>query len=152
LGVIILRPEVLDHFGLIPAMKWQIQQSQIRKKTEYESNFGIKNYSFSKYESTTLFRIFQEIISNISRHSDATKVYISFKEENDQIILEVKDNGIGFEMNKLEQIDSFGLIGMRERALSIGAELTIESLLTMGTTVTLLLKKKQNESKNQGDD
>lgn len=134
-----LRPEVLDSFGLIPAMKWQIQQSQLRDKSKCD--FETKDLPLNNTESITIFRIFQEILTNILRHSEATKVYISFKSENNQIILRVMDNGIGFDLTKMEEINSFGLIGMRERAVSIGAELTIESVLSVGTTVTLLLRE-----------
>ena len=138
-----LRPEVLDSFGLIPAMKWQIQQSQLRDKSKCE--FETKDLPLNNTESITIFRIFQEILTNILRHSEATKVYISFKSENNQIILKVIDNGIGFDLTKMEEINSFGLIGMRERAVSIGAKLTIESVLSVGTTVTLLLSKNLTE-------
>jgi PAS domain S-box-containing protein len=137
-----LRPAVLDNFGLIPAMEWQIQQFRIRTKILCDYKFDVGDTSFSNEESTAIFRIFQEILTNITRHSNASTVRISFKSEDAALRLEVKDNGIGFARDKITQFQSFGLLGMSERALSIGGSLSFESIPGIGTTVVLLLRKK----------
>jgi len=136
-----LRPAILDNLGLIPAMEWQIQQFRIRTKILCDYKFDVKDFTFSNEESTAIFRIFQEILTNISRHAKAANVWISFKFENNRLLLKVKDNGVGFEADKISQIHSFGLLGMSERALSIGGNLSIESIPDIGTTIILLLRK-----------
>lgn len=141
-----LRPAVLDNFGLIPAMEWQIQQFRIRTNILCEYEFDVKEFAFSNDESTAIFRIFQEILTNISRHSKATKVWISFKYENSALRLKIKDNGIGFDVNKISKVLSFGLLGMSERAFSIGGNLSVESIPDIGTTIQLLLTKKGNDN------
>ena len=148
-----LRPEVLDYFGLIPAMEWQIQQFQIKNKIELKHDFELKDFPFGKNESTAIFRIFQEILTNILRHSKAKNIEILFKNENEHIILKVKDNGTGFDMSQTAHEHSFGLLGMKERALSIGGELIIESIPGTGTTISLFLPGKYSvENRDQRDD
>gem|GEM_PF-2531462 len=136
-----LRPAILDNFGLVPALEWLIQQLRIRTKIECEVEIDIMDHSFNNEESTAIFRIFQEILTNISRHSNATKIWVLFKKEDDSLTLQVKDNGIGFDMDKVSKVHSFGLLGMSERALSIGGQLTIESIRDIGTTVKLEIKE-----------
>ena len=136
-----LRPAILDNFGLIPAMEWQIQQLRIRTNIECETEFDIQDYKFNNEELTAIFRIFQEILTNISRHSKATKSWITFKKEENVLKLIVKDNGVGFDIGKISSLQSFGILGMSERALSIGGQLSIESLKEIGTTVKLIIKK-----------
>lgn len=136
-----LRPPVLDHFGLIPAMEWQIQQFRMQNKIDVIHDFRLENFRFSSNASTNIFRIFQEILTNILRHSNATKVDISFKVENEKLILKVIDNGVGFDPITTTEANSFGLFNMQERAKSIGGELMIDSIHGIGTTITLLLIK-----------
>ncbi len=144
-----LRPAILDNFGLIPALEWLIQQLRIRTKIDCEVEFDNMNRSFNNEESTAIFRIFQEILTNVSRHSKATKIWVRFKKENDTLILQVKDNGLGFDVDKTTKVHSFGLLGMSERALSIGGQLMVESIMDIGTTVKLEIKEKNNKSKGK---
>jgi len=147
-----LRPPVLDHFGLIPAMEWQIQQFQLRSKTEVNHEFSLKNFPFNDNASTTIFRIFQEILTNILRHSNATCIDMLFVAENEKIILKVRDNGVGFNTMAPVKANSFGLLSMMERAKSIGGELIVDSIPGTGTTITLLLIKHLVENNNQKHD
>jgi PAS domain S-box-containing protein len=138
-----LRPAVLDNFGLIPTMEWQIKQFRIRTGTECEFKCNVGEIAFNNEESTAIFRIFQEILTNISRHAHATKVMISFNKKDTTLKLEVKDNGAGFEPNKIDKLGSFGLLGMSERALSIHGNLSFESIPGIGTTVALLMENRK---------
>jgi signal transduction histidine kinase/CheY-like chemotaxis protein len=140
-----LRPAILDNFGLVPALEWLVQQLRIRTKIECEISVDTGNYSFNNDESTAIFRIFQEILTNVSRHSKATKIWISFKKDNNSLMLRVKDNGVGFDVEKVSKVHSFGILGMSERALSIGGKLTIESIKDIGTTVNLEIKERNNK-------
>lgn len=138
-----LRPAILDNFGLVPALEWLIQQLRIRTKIQCEVEIDIKDHSFTNEESTALFRIFQEILTNVSRHSKATKIWVLFRKEDHSLVLQVKDNGIGFEIDKISKVKSFGILGMSERALSIGGQLSIDSIKDIGTTVNLEIKEKE---------
>lgn len=136
-----LRPSILDHFGLFPAIEWQIKQLQKRSKICCEYHFSEMDIIFDKKETTIIFRIVQEILTNVARHSKASKVIISLNMKDDLFTLTATDNGIGFELNESTEAVAFGLMGMRERALSIGGEIKIESAMGNGTTVILLLLK-----------
>ena len=136
-----LRPGILDHFGLLPAIEWQIKQLQKRTKIQCEYHFSEMDITFDKKETTIIFRIMQEILTNVARHSKASKVVVSLNKKDDLFTLTAADNGIGFELNESTEAVAFGLIGMRERALSIGGEIKIESTIGVGTTVTFLLMK-----------
>ena len=138
-----LRPGILDHLGLFPAIEWQI--NQFRMLTKVNCIYDIPDdldVTFNKNETITIFRIIQEILTNVTRHSKAKKVEISSRIDNNQFVLNVKDNGVGFvPMGKI-QSGSLGLMGMQERALSIGGEIEIDSAPGKGTSITLLLDKK----------
>ena len=85
--------------------------------------------------ATAVFRIFQETLTNIVRHADATQVIIRLKEESDKLVLEVQDNGGGMTGRELAGTRSLGLIGMRERATMLDGEVNIIGRQGKGTTV-----------------
>ena len=136
-----LRPGILDHLGLCPAIEWQMKQFQKRTSISCEYNLSVMNITFDKNETTIIYRILQEILTNISRHSKANKVSVSLSKKDGQSLLIATDNGVGFEVMDRYDEYSLGLMGMHERALSIGAQLKIESTKGRGTTVTLMLNK-----------
>jgi len=136
-----LRLQIINEYGLVEAIKWQIQNFTKLKGVKIKFKISIKETILNKNEGLTIFRIFQEILTNIMRHSEATVVNISFFKKNSEIILEVIDNGVGFELSKLNQINAHGIIGMQERAVSIGAKFTIKSEVSVGTTVILSFNK-----------
>lgn len=136
-----LRPGILDHLGLIPSIEWQIRQFQMRTKILCEYIPGKINVTFDKNETTIIFRILQEILTNVARHSKANKVCISVTIENGQFILSVVDDGKGFEMKESYLTNSLGLRGMAERALLINGEIHIKSSPGNGTSITLQVGK-----------
>ena len=136
-----LRPGILDHLGLFPALEWRIREFQKRTKIDTHYKLDEAEFSFDKNETTIIYRIVQEILTNVSRHSKATKLWFTTTKENDCFLLSVKDDGIGFEVKDKQRTGSLGLMGMRERAMSIGGELQIESSPGQGTTVNFLLRK-----------
>ena len=85
--------------------------------------------------ATTLFRIVQESLSNITRHAQATQVHIELYREGRQLYLRIKDNGVG--MTDHKKLNSFGLVGMKERVSMLGGELRIDSAPGKGTTLTI---------------
>ena len=136
-----LRPGILDHLGLCPAIEWQIDQFRKRTNINCIYSMSIIDSTFDKNETTIIYRIFQEILTNIARHSKANTVSVSLSENAGQFILTVTDNGIGFETLDIYPEKSLGLIGMNERAISIGARFYIKSEKGKGTKATLTLKK-----------
>lgn len=136
-----LRPGILDHLGLFPAIEWQVKQFRLRTKICCSFSLSQMNVSFDNNETTIIYRIFQEILTNIIRHSKAKHVSVLLTKCDDLFILKVIDNGVGFEPNSSNKTYSLGLMGMQERALSIGGEIYIESKQGKGTTITFILPK-----------
>ena len=139
-----LRPGILDDLGLIPALEWQSQEFE--KRTGIKSIFhaGLKYFSPERNLSTNIFRVYQETLTNVARHSQATQVETTFDENDGNILLLVKDNGIGMNKKEASVKNSLGLIGMRERALLFNGELTIESEKEKGTLVMLKIPYHNN--------
>lgn len=136
-----LRPSVLDDLGLISAVEWHTLQFQENSGivSSFESN--VEHVELNREQSTTVFRIFQEAMTNILRHAQATKVNILIEEEDDQFVVEIKDNGKGITDDKLA-VGSLGLLGMHERAHSIGGTVEITGSAGKGTLVTVRLPKR----------
>lgn len=134
-----LRPGILDHFGLIPAIEWLINQFQARTKIECDYFFEQAALNLSKESASNVFRIFQEVFTNIARHSRADKVKVTMTGNDDSVVFTIKDNGVGYSMEKGKEKMSFGILGMKERALSIGAEFSIKSKPESGTEILLIL-------------
>jgi PAS domain S-box-containing protein len=136
-----LHPGILDHFGLIPALEWMIEQFTIRTKINCRFNFSVVLPCFSKTESIVVYRIFQEIFTNISRHSKANEIEISLQEFSGSLQFVINDNGIGFDKELSNLKPSLGMLSMKERAISIGAELSIESEPGKGTIIRLQINQ-----------
>jgi PAS domain S-box-containing protein len=132
-----LRPGVLDDFGLTAAIEWQTKQFQTKTGISYNFTSGPKNIILDKERSTAIFRIFQEALTNVVRHANATRINISLKEKADNIILTVRDNGEGIKESEISNANSLGLLGMRERAILLGGVIKISAAPGKGTKVTL---------------
>lgn len=110
-----LRPSILDDLGLISAMEWQ--SDEFEKRSEIKSIFttNVGHITVSNEIATGIFRIFQESLTNVSRHSKGTEVLSSFKKEGNIITLTIVDNGVGFNEDEIAQKRTLGLLGMKER-------------------------------------
>jgi signal transduction histidine kinase len=143
-----LMPGILDNLGLIAAIKWLIEN--LREESSIATNLSVEGsiYDLSQNEKVALFRMVQESLNNIRRHSNATAVAISVHCTGFSILIVINDNGKGFNIpgnfSSLAYNGKLGLIGMYERAQSIGANLEINSQMGIGTTVRILLKKTSN--------
>lgn len=132
-----LRPNVLDDFGLIEALKWQSR--------EVEARFGIKiifTSDFPEMEipagiSTGLFRIYQEALTNAVRHANAHIINGSLRIQKDKMILEIKDDGKGIDMNAGPKKKSFGLLGIKERVFVLNGHYELKSKPGEGTHLTI---------------
>jgi signal transduction histidine kinase len=132
----LLRPVILDDFGLEAALRSLVERFGQRTRIDmiFTCNFS------GRIESTTethLYRIAQEALTNIARHSRATSVEISLMEEAKQIFLTIQDNGIGMPSTHEETSSSLGLIGMRARARECGGTLTHQTIAPQGVKVTV---------------
>lgn len=132
-----LRPEVLDNLGLIEALEWQ--SAEFQKNTGIKCNFtgNVDSIELDKDITTAIFRIYQEALTNVARHSRATIVKSRFVKNPDSVLLLVSDNGIGINKAKLSADNSFGILGMKERAIICGGTIEFESNEDSGTTVML---------------
>jgi len=140
-----LRPGVLDDLGLIAAIEWHAHQFQVNTGIACRFDSQIENVDLSRAEATTIFRIFQEAMTNILRHAQATKVNILIEEEDDEFVLEVSDNGRGITESEKLGTRSLGLLGMRERAHSIGGRIEINGTVGKGTTIIIRLLQTKSE-------
>jgi PAS domain S-box-containing protein len=131
-----LRPEVLDHLGLKAAIEWQAQEFQTRSGIDCKLDPHMESIEMDDRDGeTAIFRILQEALTNIARHSGATKVEIFLKKQNGEITMEVRDNGRGISETDLTKSRSFGLLGMRERALFLGGDVEVKGHPGFGTSV-----------------
>ena len=139
-----LRPALLDDLGLIAAMEWQAR--------EFEKNTGIIVELILPGEAlnllpeirTGLFRIFQESLTNVARHAEARLVKVNLQEKDKSLVLNIGDDGKGFDTSILNEKSTLGILGMEERSLMMGGKYIIESEPGEGTTVkvTVPVKKK----------
>ena len=136
-----LRPGILDHMGLIAAIEWKIKQFRLKNKICCEYEIEEMDMKFTKNETTFIYRILQEIFTNVTRHAKATNMWVAISYKDGNFIMKVSDNGVGFDIQSGLQKGSLGLRGMIERAKSIGGEILLESEPGKGTTTTLILKK-----------
>jgi signal transduction histidine kinase len=133
-----LRPEVLDEIGLGAAIEWQAREfsrrTGIRCTVELQPGFNDPD----KQRSTALFRIFQELLTNVARHANATRVSVSLVETDDESLsLTVEDNGRGIKEAEFESSKSLGFLGLRERVLAFGGSIEVKGEEGKGTRVSV---------------
>jgi signal transduction histidine kinase/ligand-binding sensor domain-containing protein len=134
-----LRPGLLDHLGLGPAIQWQVEK--FNKHTEIGCQLlqEPEEIILDDNVSTAVFRIFQEALTNVRRHAAATEVKIALVLKNNMLELTVSDNGIGIRDDRLHAPHSFGIIGMHERVRHLGGNLTILGEKNRGTTLRVVI-------------
>ena len=130
-----LRPGILDDLGLVAAIEWAGEDFQARTGTTCGLDLPQEALAVDPAQATAIFRIFQETLTNVARHADASKVDVRLAREDGDLTLEVHDDGKGIPEDKLKIRESLGILGMRERAMLLGGELTISSPPGTGTTV-----------------
>ena len=130
-----LRPGILDDLGLPAAIEWQAREFQGRTGIACAVALDAENLSLDPERSTAVFRIFQEVLTNVARHARATRVEVWMGRIEDQTVMEVSDNGRGIEEVELAGLKSLGLLGMRERASLFGGQISIRGKRGEGTRV-----------------
>lgn len=135
-----LRPPVLDDLGLKEAIEWLCRDFEKRTGTVCSLNLDGGVEALDQDLNTALFRIFQETLTNVARHAEATHVEVLFEEREGQLVLEVNDNGKGIEPWKVSDLKSLGLLGMKERVLPWGGVVDVRGSAEKGTTVTIKIQ------------
>ncbi|NOX17990.1 MAG: PAS domain S-box protein [Chlorobi bacterium] len=140
-----LRPSMLDELGLPTAIEWYCEEFErksgieIHKKIEPEELFVDNNLSIH------IFRMLQECLTNVWRHSKATRVTIELKERHHSLYLSIRDNGIGLDEKKIHNIKSLGLLGLKERVFALQGQIDFISAPGKGTKIKIVIPLKQKD-------
>jgi PAS domain S-box-containing protein len=130
-----LRPAVLDDFGLVAALDWQLTEFQKRSGLEVGLSVAPGNNHLDPDTATAVFRVFQEILTNVMRHAGATHIDVRLHQVDDALVLEVHDNGRGISAEAVSSRASMGLLGIRERLRLRGGKVNIHGEPGRGTRV-----------------
>lgn len=134
-----LRPPILDAFGICEAISWQANEYNKKLGMQFDLNCLQEHIDLEKDLQTALFRIFQESMTNVIRHANATQVQVGMNYDNKNLIFEVADNGIGLNKEDVESPESLGLIGMRERVYPWGGQVEFKGLPGKGTKIIITI-------------
>ena len=134
-----LRPAVLDDIGLVEAMKWQTEEFEKRFSIPVTTSFPDIPDNLQQNISVALFRIYQETLTNIARHAEATHVQVWLTCDDCKLSLEVQDDGKGFDEEMIGSKRTLGMLGMQERALTIGGDFAFSSQPGEGTTIKIMI-------------
>ena len=136
-----LRPSVLDDLGLFPAIRWLAEHNLTPAHIAYRCEVTLPGRTLSSERETTLFRAIQEAIRNVARHSKATQVLIQVEERERDLLVEIEDDGHGFDLASVAVPGpsgrGLGLLGMRERLSMVGGSVEVISSADAGTRVVL---------------
>ena len=130
-----LRPGVLDDLGLLGALEWQTQEFQNRTGISCKFATAAKTLKLDSDRSTAVFRIYQEILTNVARHANADRVVADLTNRKGTLVLNVSDNGRGISPGEIESPRALGILGMRERAQVCGGKVHIGRESDSGTRV-----------------
>ena len=146
-----LRPGLLDDFGIVAAIEWQVGEFQKLTGIRIELSPTPNDIALNRDCSTVLFRVFQELLTNIARHANATKVKVSLLEEANTIVMKISDNGKGITKEQISDPRSFGLLGITERVRLRQGEFEISGAPGKGTTALVripLIHMEKDDVKN----
>jgi len=134
-----LRPLMLDDLGLVPAVDWLVEGFTQRNGIPCDLVVGSNDLRLPNAQATAVFRIIQESLVNVGKHARATRVKVSLERNGAGLIVGIADDGVGFSPQDPRKPNSFGLLGLRERALLLGGEIAITSAPGKGTNVVVRL-------------
>ncbi|MFQ6077625.1 MAG: ATP-binding protein [Thermodesulfobacteriota bacterium] len=148
-----LRPPMLDDLGLLPTLRWYIENygKRCKIKTHYEA-IGFPEKVDPELE-TTLYRVIQEALTNIAKHARADDVHVHLSSTDLAITVTITDNGAGFDPQEVSTLDTqkrgFGIMGMQERVSSLGGRIDIRSRQGAGTQITIEIPLKSSEGEDE---
>lgn len=134
-----LRPVILDDFGLAAAIEWQVEMFRNRSGIDCRLENDDFEPNLPKNHATAIFRIFQELLTNIIRHAQADVVVVRLEKHDGKLLLDVEDNGRGITEAEINSPQAFGLLGIRERLYPLGGSISFEGRPDQGTKVTIHL-------------
>ncbi|MCP1675533.1 PAS domain S-box-containing protein [Natronocella acetinitrilica] len=132
-----LRPGVLDDFGLAAAAEWLVKEYEESAGVQVDLHLGQEEFALGDVVATAVFRILQEALTNIARHAQADRVAVRLVLEGEMLCLEVRDDGRGFDPEQAGLLESYGLLGMRERVKLLDGVIEINSEPGLGTRITV---------------
>ncbi|MBL8148376.1 MAG: PAS domain S-box protein [Blastocatellia bacterium] len=138
----LLHPHILDDLGLTSAIRWLVGEISSRSSISIDLNIPNSPTRYAPDIELTLFRICQEALTNVIKHARADKVQIVLEKNRMGLKLEVEDNGRGFkieEKTKLHRGSGLGIVGMKERVVSVGGQFSITSLPKKGTKISVTI-------------
>lgn len=130
-----LHPAILDKLGIKDAIRWQSHEFEKRTGIKIDISLVHGPVAVDSKTAIALFRIYQESLTNIMRHANASMVKCRIDKTDAQLVFSIEDDGVGFDPNKVSHTHSLGLLGMKERAVVLGGELEIKSKPGKGTTI-----------------
>ena len=132
-----LKPSILDEYGLLDAIEWHSKQFTANTGIPVKINTNEENFRLAEDVATCIFRVVQESLTNITRHAEAKKVFISIEIISHKIIVTIEDDGKGFDVNLVKAKGTFGLLGMKERVRALAGQLAINSIIGSGTAIKI---------------
>jgi len=136
-----LRPSILDDLGLQAALRWQAAEFGKHTGAHVEVEAPETDHRVDRDIALALFRIFQETLTNVARHAKATEVAVKLSANDDSLVLQIRDNGIGLSEEDLRKPTSLGIRGMRERAQQLGGDLSVSAHPGSGTSVVISIPR-----------
>lgn len=134
-----LRPLILDDLGVVAAVEWLAENFSQRSGVPCHLSIDDPDASWPDPIATAIFRIVQESLTNIARHARATEVRIRLRQDGEQVLIDIQDDGRGFSSDEARKPNSYGLLGLRERAYLLGGQAQIDSTAGKGTHITATL-------------
>lgn len=134
-----LRPLLLDDLGLPEAIDWQVSEFRRRSGIALELDGVLDDFDLDPDEVTAVFRLLQEMLTNVARHSGAKRCQVRIRRRGTVVYLSVRDDGTGIPADRVADPGSFGLLGMRERARTLGGRFRIRGVPGKGTIVAVAI-------------
>ena len=134
-----MRPSHLDDLGLPATIRWYVNEVTERSNLEIKVKISGEERTICPEYSTSIFRILQEALTNITKHANATQVQIIIIFKPEEVHVVVEDNGCGFDVNLNKEKRSWGLIGMQERATLLGGQFYLRTAPGEGTMIEIVI-------------
>lgn len=146
-----LRPPVLDDVGLGAAVRWESKQFESRSEIPCDVSVPADDLGLDPDLATDLFRLFQEALTNVARHAEASSVEVHLAHDGSELVLTVSDDGRGIREEEIDDAASLGLLGMRERAATWDGRVAFDAGAEEGTTVTVCIPHSSSEKTRPED-
>ena len=140
----LLRPVILDDFGLSAGLRWLAERFTVRTRIEVDCVCEVEERLADEIE-THLFRITQEALTNIAKHSHATRAHIRLTEDQERVKLTIEDDGVGLDPSQPKR-PTLGMVGMRARARQMGGELTVSAAKPHGVRIEVWAPRKEADA------